>query len=328
MNKPNKHRRPRRLRATGAIRRMVRETRLSPADFIYPIFVTREQAGPIKGMPNQFRYTIDGARRAAQEAEEAGASGILLFGIPESKDATGTHALSPSGVIPDTLRAIKNAGLDLVLITDVCLCSYTSHGHCGVIHNGKLSNDATLPLLAEMARIHADSGADIVAPSGMMDHQVSAIREMLDSAAHQDVSILSYSAKYASAFYGPFRDAAGGAPQFGDRKTHQMDPCNAREALREIAMDIDEGADMVMIKPALAYLDVIRQARDRWPEVPLVAYNVSGEYSMLKAAAMQNYVDESAAILEVLTSIRRAGAQSIITYHALEAARLLNQPTR
>ena len=307
---------------------MVRETRLSPADFIYPIFVTRTQAGPIEGMPNQFRYTIDGALRAAKEAKEAGASGILLFGIPESKDTTGTHALSPSGIIPDTLRTIKNAGLDLVLITDVCLCSYTSHGHCGVIHDGKLSNDATLPLLAEMARIHADNGADIVAPSGMMDHQVSAIREMLDSEGHQDVSILSYSAKYASAFYGPFRDAAGGAPQFGDRKTHQMDPCNAQEALREVALDIEEGADMIMIKPALAYLDVIRQVRDRWPEVPLVAYNVSGEYSMLKAAAMQDYVDESAAILEILTSIRRAGAQSIITYHALEAARLLNQPSQ
>lgn len=310
------------------MRRMVRETRLSPADFIYPIFVTREQAGPIKGMPNQFRHTIDGALRAAQEAEEAGASGILIFGIPESKDATGTQALSPSGVIPDTLRALKNADLDLVLITDVCLCSYTSHGHCGVIHDGKLSNDTTLPLLAEMARVHADSGADIVAPSGMMDHQVSAIREMLDSAGHQDVSILSYSVKYASAFYGPFRDAAGGAPQFGDRKTHQMDPCNAQEALREVALDIEEGADMIMIKPALAYLDIIRQVRDRWPEVPLMAYNVSGEYSMLKAAAMQDYVDESAAILEILTSIRRAGAQSIITYHALEAARLLNQSSQ
>ncbi len=325
MKNSYKHRRLSRLRIRGVIRKMVRETRLSPADFIYPVFVTHAEAGPIKGMPNQFRYTVDGAVQAAREAEEAGVIGILLFGIPESKDATGTQAISPSGAVPSALRAIKNADLDLVLITDVCLCSYTSHGHCGIIHENQLSYDATLPMLAKIACVHADSGADVVAPSAMMDHQVRAIREALDSASHQHVSILSYSAKYASAFYGPFRDAAGGAPQFGDRKTHQMDPCNAWEASREIALDIEEGADMIMIKPALAYLDVIRQTRDRWPEVPLVAYNVSGEYSMIKAAAMQDYVNESDTILEILTSIRRAGAQSIITYHALEAARWLNQ---
>ncbi len=306
------------------MRRMVQETRLSPADFIYPVFVTHAQEGPIKGMPGIFRYTVEGALEAAREAEEAGVSGILLFGIPEFKDATGTPALSASGVIPKTLQALKNAGVRLVLMTDVCICSYTSHGHCGVIQDGRVSNDDTLPILAEMARIHADSGADVVAPSAMMDHQVSAIRNGLDSAGHQDVSILSYSVKYASAFYGPFRDAAGGAPQFGDRKTHQMDPGNAQEALQEVALDIEEGADMIMVKPALAYLDVIRQIRNRWPQMPLMAYNVSGEYAMLKAAASQGYLDESAAILEVLTSIRRAGAQTMITYHALEAARWLN----
>lgn len=325
MKNSHQHRRPRRLRISRAMRRMVRETRLSPANFIYPIFVTRTKAGPIDGMPGLFRYCVDGTVQAARDAEEAGISGILLFGIPESRDNTGTRALSPEGIIPETLRALKNAGLNLVVITDVCLCSYTSHGHCGVIQDNTLSNDSTLALLTKMARIHADSGADIVAPSAMMDHQVSAIRDGLDSAGHQSVPILSYSVKYASAFYEPFRDAAGGSPKFGDRKTHQMDPCNAREALREVDLDIAEGADMIMVKPALAYLDVIRQIRDRWPQVPLMAYNVSGEYSMVKAAVMQGYADEPSAILEILTSIRRAGAQSIITYHALEATRWLNQ---
>ena len=302
----------------------MRETRLSAADFIYPVFVTREHAGPIKGMPDVFRYTIDGAVQVAQEAEASGVSGVLLFGIPQSKDDARSRALSPAGIIPDTVRAIKDADLDLVVMTDICVCSYTSHGHCGIIRDGTLSNDATLPVLSEMARIHADSGADVVAPSAMMDHQVHAIRDTLDSNGHQHVAILSYSAKYASAFYGPFRNAAGGAPQFGDRKMHQMDPANAFEALREVDLDIKEGADMIMIKPALAYLDVIRQVRDWFPQVPLVAYNVSGEYSMLKAASAQGYVDEPTAVLEVLHSIRRAGARSIITYHALNAARWLH----
>ena len=274
-------------------------------------------------MPGVFRHTIDDAVRIAKEAEATGISGLLLFGIPRSKDDTGTRARSSDGIIPQTVQAIKHAGLDLVIITDVCLCSYTSHGHCGVVSNTTVLNDATLPLLAEVAQIHADSGADVVAPSAMMDYQVSTIRDRLDSAGHQDVSILSYSAKYASAFYGPFRDAAGGAPQFGDRKTHQMDPGNAQEAFLEVDLDIAEGADMIMIKPALSYLDIIRQTRNRWPQVPLFAYNVSGEYSMLKVAAAQGYIDEPVAVLEILRSIRRAGAQGIITYHALDAAHWL-----
>ena len=305
------------------MRQMVREVRLSPADLIYPIFATDDHAGPIQGMPGVSRYTVSDAVRVAQEAEAAGVSGVLLFGIPQSKDDTGTRARSSGGIIPRTIQAIKNAGVDLVIITDVCLCSYTSHGHCGIVSNTTVLNDATLPLLAEIAQIHADSGADVVAPSAMMDYQVSTIRERLDSTGHQDVSILSYSVKYASAFYGPFRDAAGGAPQFGDRKTHQMDPANAQEAFLEIDLDIEEGADMIMVKPALSYLDIIRQVRNRWPQVPLFAYNVSGEYSMLKAASAQGYIDEQATVLEILRSMRRAGAQSIITYHALDAARWL-----
>ena len=302
---------------------MVRETRLSASDLIFPVFVTRENPGPINGMPNIARVSVDGAVEIAKQAEAAGISGILLFGIPQSKDETGSRALSPEGIIPEAIRAIKQANLDLVLLSDICLCSYTSHGHCGVIHETDLSNDATLPLLAQMARLHADCGVDIVAPSGMMDHKVSVIRQALDSSGHQNTSILSYSAKYASAFYGPFRDAAGGAPQYGDRKTHQMDPGNAYEALREAQLDIDEGTDMIMIKPALAYLDIVRQIRDQWPQIPLVAYNVSGEYSMVKAAAAQGNMDESSAVIELLSSIRRAGAQNIVTYHALDAARWL-----
>lgn len=324
MNKLSKHKRLRRLRTTNAIRRMVRETRLSASDFIYPIFVTRENPGPIKGMPGVFRYTIDGAVQAAREVEAAGVSGIILFGIPRSKDEIGSRSVSPTGVVPDTVRAIKDANLDLVVITDICICSYTSHGHCGVVHDGIVSNDDTLPILGEIARVHAESGADIVAPSGMMDYQVREIRNSLDSTGYQHVSILSYSAKYASAFYGPFRDAAGGAPQFGDRKMHQMDPANVLEALREIELDLEEGADLIMIKPALAYLDVIRHVKDQWPQIPLVAYNVSGEYSMLKAASEQGYVDEPTVVIEILRSIRRAGAQSIITYHALDAAKWLH----
>ncbi len=308
------------------MRRMVRETQISPADFIYPIFVTSFNEGPIDGMPGVVRVNVDGAVEVAQKAASAGISGILLFGIPESKDDTGSEALSPSGIIPQTLRAIKKANLDLVTITDVCLCSYTSHGHCGVIEKKVLSNDATLRILAQMAQIHADSGADVVAPSAMMDHQVHFIREALDLSGHQDVAILSYSAKYASAFYGPFRNAAGGAPQFGDRKAYQMDSGNAFEALREIELDIAEGADMIMVKPALAYLDIISRIHHRWPEIPLFAYNVSGEYSMVKVAASQGIVDEPTAIVEILTSIRRAGAARMITYHALDAARLLNDP--
>ncbi|MCY4000008.1 MAG: porphobilinogen synthase [Bacteroidetes bacterium] len=321
----NKHKRPRRLRRTDAIRRMVRETQLSPAHFIYPIFVTRSNPGAIHGMPDVYRYTIDEAVQVARKVEQAGISGILLFGIPQSKDETATQAVSSTGIIPDTIQAIKRANLNLVIITDVCICSYTSHGHCGILQDQVVSNDPTLPVIAEMAKVHADSGADIVAPSGMMDHQVHAIREQLDCSGHEHVSILSYSVKYASAFYGPFRDAAGGAPQFGDRKTHQMDCSNAQEALREVDMDIEEGADLIMIKPALSYLDIIRLIKDQRPHLSLVAYNVSGEYAMIKAASAQGWMDESTAVLEVLTSIRRAGAQSVISYHALDAANWLQE---
>ena len=304
---------------------MVRETQLSPAHLIYPIFVTRHNPGPIQGMPDVYRYTIEEAVQVALTADQAGISGILLFGIPQSKDETGAQAVSASGIIPDTIQAIKRANLNLAIITDVCVCSYTSHGHCGILHNQVVSNDQTLPVLAEMAKVHADSGADIVAPSAMMDHQVRAIREKLDTSGHEHVSILSYSVKYASAFYGPFRDAAGGAPQFGDRKTHQMDCSNIQEALREVDLDVEEGADLMMVKPALSYLDVIRLIKDQRPHIPLVAYNVSGEYAMIKAASLQGWMDESAAVLEVLTSMRRAGAQSVITYHALDATRWLQQ---
>ncbi len=305
---------------TDAIRRMVRETRLSPQDLIYPIFVTRSSPGPITTMPDVYRYTSQEAVEVAHRSADAGISGLILFGIPESKDETASQALSSSGIIAETVAAIKSEGLNLVIITDVCVCSYMAHGHCGIINDQVVSNDATLPVLAEMAKIHADSGADIVAPSAMMDHQVHAIREKLDASGHEHVSILSYSVKYASSFYGPFRDAAGGAPAFGDRKTHQMDCANSVEALREVDSDIAEGADMVMVKPALAYLDVIHMIHHQRPQIPLIAYNVSGEYSMLKAAAQQGYLDEATVVLEVLTSMRRAGSQSVITYHALDAA--------
>jgi len=310
---------------TDAIRRMVQETRLSSADLIYPVFVTRSTPGPIHAMPEVYRHTIQEVVEIAHRAEQSGISGLILFGIPQSKDDNATRALSSSGVIADTVEAIKKEGLSLAIMTDVCVCSYISHGHCGIVHDQVVSNDETLPVLAEMAKVHADSGADIVAPSAMMDHQVHAIREKLDSSGHQHVSILSYSVKYASAFYGPFRDAAGGAPAFGDRKTHQMDCANRLEAIREVDSDTAEGADLIMVKPALAYLDVIQMISQQRPHIPLVSYNVSGEYSMIKAAAKQGYVDEVAVVLEVLTSIRRAGSQSVITYHAMDAARWLNE---
>ncbi|MCY4170273.1 MAG: porphobilinogen synthase [Bacteroidetes bacterium] len=321
----NKHHRPRRLRMTDVLRQMVQETRLCPADLIYPVFVTRSNPGPIDAMPDVYRHTISEAVDIARRAADAGVSGLMLFGIPQSKDEHASRALSASGVISDTVEAIKNEGLNLVIITDVCVCSYISHGHCGIVHDDVVSNDETLPVLAQMAKIHADSGADIVAPSAMMDHQVHAIREKLDSSGHEHVSILSYSVKYASSFYGPFRDAAGGAPAFGDRKTHQMDSANRLEAMREVDLDIAEGADLLMVKPALAYLDVIHMISQHRPHIPLVAYNVSGEYSMVKAAAKQGYVDEASVVLEILTSIRRAGSKSVITYHALDVARWLQK---
>ncbi len=312
--------RPRRLRRTAELRRLVRETTLAPADFIYPLFVTHHDAGPVPFMPGIERLNVTGCVRAAREAAALGVAGVLLFGIPEQKDAIGSAAKDPMGPVTQAVRALKAEIPELVVITDVCLCSYTDHGHCGVLSGSGISNDATLPILADMACVHAEAGADIVAPSGMMDHMVAAIRSGLDAKGYADVAILSYSAKYASAFYGPFRHAAGGAPQFGDRKTHQLDPSNVREALREVAHDVREGADMIMVKPALSYLDVISRVRARIPDVPLVAYNVSGEYAMVKAAVNLGLAEEQSATLEVLTSIKRAGADSIITYHALEAA--------
>lgn len=313
----------RRRRNSSALRRLTRETVLTAADLIYPLFVTRQGHGPIDSMPGVHRHDIEGAVEAAGQAAELGMAGILLFGIPQSKDTDGSVACSPDGVIPDTIRAVKAAGLDIAVITDVCLCAYTTHGQCGVLtSDGRdVDNDPTLNWLARMACVHADSGADIVAPSAMMDHQVHAIRRELDTQGHSGVSIMSYSVKYASAFYGPFRDAAGGAPQFGDRSSHQMDYRNVREALREAQLDIDEGADFLMVKPALAYMDVICRIRQEFEEMPLAAYNVSGEYAMVKAAAEAGLVSERKVALEVLNSIRRAGADLIITYHALDAAR-------
>jgi porphobilinogen synthase len=317
-------RRPRRLRRTAALRALTRETRLSPERFVYPLFVrpgrgVREPIGP---MPGQFRLSVDRLAEEAAELRQLGIRAVLLFGIPESKDALGSGAYDPDGIVPRAIRALREADPELVIAADVCLCEYTTHGHCGVIRNGQVDNDETLELLARTATALAAAGADIVAPSAMMDGQVGAIRRALDAAGEHQVAVMAYSAKYASVFYGPFREAAGSAPQFGDRRGYQMDPPNVREALREIALDVEEGADLVMVKPALAYLDVIRAARDSLP-VPLAAYNVSGEYAMVMAAAERGWLDGRAAALEILTAIARAGADVIITYFAKEAARLI-----
>ena len=310
--------RPRRLRRSEAIRRLVQETRVTADDLIYPIFVTAGATEPIASMPGISRLSIPDACREAETAAGLGIPAILLFGIPESKDELGSGAYADDGIVQRALKAIKRiTGDKLLLITDICLCEYTSHGHCGVIREGAVCNDETLPLLARTAVSHAESGADILAPSDMMDGRVAAIREALDSEGFTDHPILSYAAKYSSAFYGPFREAAGSAPQFGDRRTYQMDAPNRREALREVALDVEEGADMIMVKPALAYLDIIREVRDNF-DLPLAAYNVSGEYSMLKAAARSGWIDEDRAIIETLTAIKRAGADMLITYHARE----------
>ena len=302
------------------MRRLVRETSLAPADFILPLFVTHGDTGPIPTMPGISRLDVKGCVQEAREAAALGIAGVLLFGIPTRKDAEASGAVDPHGPVAQAIAAVKEEVPGLVVITDVCLCSYTDHGHCGVLDGHTISNDATLPRLARMATMHAAAGADIVAPSGMMDRMVVAIRSGLDEGGFEDVAVLSYSAKYASAFYGPFRDAASGAPQFGNRKTYQMDPANVREALREVALDVQEGADMIMVKPALACLDVICRVRAQVPDMPLWAYNVSGEYAMVKAAAQLGLADEKSAVLEVLTSIKRAGTDRIITYHAIEAA--------
>ncbi len=315
--------RPRRLRATPGLRRMVRETALNPADFIYPIFVTHGQQirNPIASMPGIAQLSVDEAVREAEKTAELNIPAVLLFGLPAHKDPVGLENFAPDGIVQQAIRAIKQELPELVVITDVCLCEYTDHGHCGLLDDhGHVLNDETLPILIDVAVSHADAGADIVAPSGMMDGMVAALRGGLDVSGYSQLPIMSYAVKYASAFYGPFRDAADGAPKFGDRKTHQMDPANGREALREAALDVDEGADFLMVKPALAYLDIIRQLRDHFPELPLAAYNVSGEYAMLKAAAANGWLDEEKAVMETLTSIKRAGADLIITYHALAAA--------
>ena len=319
-------RRFRRLRATPAMRKMVRETRLSAADMIYPIFVEEGEGmtAPVESMPTVYRYSIDRLEEILPQIAESGIAGLLIFGVPKHKDEFATEAYCDEGVTQQAIRYIKKNYPELIVIADVCLCEYTNHGHCGVICGEKILNDETLPLLSKLAVSMAKAGADIIAPSDMMDGRVAAIRAALDENGYIDVPIMSYSAKFASGYYSPFRDAADSAPSFGDRKTYQMDPANRREALREIADDIEEGADMVMVKPALPYLDILREARDM-TDLPLAAYNVSGEFSMVKAAAKLGWIDEKRIVMENMTAIKRAGADIIITYHALDAAKWLRE---
>ncbi|MDD7429586.1 MAG: porphobilinogen synthase [Oscillospiraceae bacterium] len=309
----------RRLRSSEAMRELTAETRLSPKDMIYPMFVVfgEDKKIPVESMPGVYQYSVDRLPEIMDRVREKGIAGVLLFGIPEHKDELATAAYDDNGVVQNAIRFIKENYPELIVIADVCLCEYTSHGHCGVVMDGVILNDATLPLLAKAAVSMARAGADIIAPSDMMDGRVAAIRSALDENGFAEVPIMSYSAKYASGYYSPFRDAAESAPCFGDRRTYQMDCRNGREALREIADDIDEGADMIIVKPALAYLDVLKSARERF-DVPIAAYNVSGEYSMVKAAAERGWIDEQRMIRENLTAIKRAGADIIITYHALE----------
>jgi porphobilinogen synthase len=318
--------RPRRLRSNENIRRMVRETKLSPDDFIYPLFVTHGKGvkKEISSMPGNYQQSIDNLVKDCEEVKGLGIPAVILFGIPEHKDEVGSEGYSDEGIVQHAIKAIKNKMPELTVITDVCLCEYTSHGHCGVIRNGTVDNDATLELLAREALSHAKAGADMVAPSDMMDGRVGAIRETLDGHGFHDIPIMAYAAKYASSFYGPFREAAESTPQFGDRRSYQMDPPNSREALREVALDIDEGADIVMVKPALAYLDIIYQVKQQF-NLPVAAYNVSGEFSIIKAAAKMGWIDGERAMMESLISIKRAGADIILTYFAKEAAALLNK---
>lgn len=319
--------RPRRLRENRLLREMVRETRLSPSQLVYPLFVIpgNHQKEPIPSMPGQFRYSVDELLREIEEAMEVGVKAFLLFGIPEQKDERGSGAYDPDGTVQRALRAIKDAfGEEAFLITDVCLCQYTSHGHCGLVRDGRILNDETLPLLAETALSHVRAGADMVAPSDMMDGRVRAIREALDREGFSHIPIMAYSAKYASAFYGPFREAASSAPKFGDRSSYQMDPPNLREAIKEVLLDLEEGADIVMVKPALAYLDVIRAVRER-VNVPVAAYSVSGEYAMIKASAQMGFLEEERVVMEVHLAIKRAGADLIITYFAKDLARALER---
>jgi porphobilinogen synthase len=320
--------RPRRLRKSESIRKMVRETRLSPEGFIYPLFVVpgRKVRNEIKSMPGIAQLSVDLAVEEGQATLDLGVPAVILFGIPEKKDPLGTEAYSPTGIVQQAIRAMKQEIPELVVISDICLCEYTSHGHCGVVtEKGEVDNDSTLELLAKMALSHGEAGVDMVAPSDMMDGRVKAIRGLLDENGFQDLPILSYAAKHASSFYGPFREAAESTPQFGDRKSYQMDPANAREAIREVRLDVEEGADIIMVKPALPYLDIIRCVREQF-DLPVGAYNVSGEYSMIKAAARNGWIDGERAMMEVLTAIKRAGADLILTYFAKEAAKLLNKP--
>ena len=321
--------RPRRLRATEQHRRMVRETHLWVDDLIYPIFVVHGKAvrNEIASMPGVAQLSVDLLVKEAQEVYNLGIPAVILFGIPRRKDARGSEAYAKDGIIQQAVRAVKDRVPDLVVITDVCLCEYTDHGHCGVVKGNKVLNDPSLELLTKAALSHAEAGADMVAPSDMMDGRVGAIRKALDEAAYEQIPILSYAAKFASAFYGPFREAAGSTPRFGDRRSYQMDPANVREALREIEQDIQEGADIVMIKPALAYLDIIHQAKKRFNR-PIAAYNVSGEYAMVKAAAQMHWIDEGQVVQEILTGIKRAGADLILTYFAKYMARRLTLATR
>jgi len=316
--------RPRRLRRNEKLRKLIRETTLEPRNLIYPLFIGpgKDKAQAVSSMPGIAQLTVDRAVRECQEVKALDIPAVILFGIPEHKDALGKEAYADSGVVQQAIRAIKETVADLLVITDVCLCEYTDHGHCGVVKNGDVDNDATLELLAEEALSHARAGADIVAPSDMMDGRVAAIRKILDENNFSQTPIMAYAAKYASGFYGPFREAAESTPQFGDRRSYQMDPANAEEALREVELDIREGADIVMVKPALAYLDVIYRVKQKFG-YPLAAYNVSGEYSMIKAAGQNGWIDEPRIMMEVLYAIRRAGADMILTYFAKDAAKLL-----
>lgn len=320
----------RRLRHHPQVRELIRETRLDPQDFIQPLFVKfgQGQRVPINSMPGQAQLTVDMLEPEIAELERLGVPAVILFGIPEHKDAVGSEAYAAEGIIQQAVRAIKQMSSKLLVMTDVCFCEFTDHGHCGLIdeHTGRpdVANDATLALLVKEAVAQAQAGADLIAPSGMMDGMIQALRDGLDQANFTHIPIMSYAAKYCSGFYGPFREAAESAPQFGDRRTYQMDPGNAREALREVALDLHEGADMLMVKPALSYLDVIQRVKQAHPDVPLAAYNVSGEYAMVKAAAANGWIDEQRITLEILTSIKRAGADMILTYHAKDAARWLS----
>ena len=316
--------RPRRMRQNEAFRRMVRETHLNVDDLILPLFAThgKDVKNPIPSMPGHFQLSINHVATAAQHASHLGIPAIILFGIPPKKDALGTQAYAQNGIVQNAIRAIKEKSPELLVITDVCLCEYTDHGHCGVVEGNTVDNDATLDLLARTALSHAKAGADMVAPSDMMDGRVTEIRNALDESNFSHIPIMSYAAKYCSAFYGPFREAAESAPKFGDRRSYQMDPANAQEAIREVSMDVEEGADIVMVKPALPYLDIICRVKEEF-DLPVAAYNVSGEFAMIKAAAKQGWLDEKRSMMEMLTSIKRAGADMILTYFAVEAAMML-----